>query len=313
MVIARMIRKAAIDGSPLSPTWRGGSCNTDGLPAVDVESDLDGIAKAELKRAVAAAEGDDKDDPLPSLPTEFASQAAQMPLYIRRLLIDNIHPSNASIGSVIRSLRLPPEELQVVLAALQQPSKELLLRSEGFLDRPTCKALRAAVDAANSKAANKKADSVDGLAEHQLDLTMDSLLELTGPDVLERLRSLPTRFAASGGRCSQGGTKEEEEKEVNGLVIQRAFVRRYASTERPWFTFHMDTARLTANIALSSDSEHEGGRLLALLGGEGVVVIERQEGEATVHPSSLLHGVSCMKGRGVRYSLIVFYRGVGES
>ena len=87
-----------------------------------------------------------------------------------------------------------------MLSALQQPSKELLLRSEGFLDRPTCKALRAAVDAANSKAANKKADSVDGLAEHQLDLTMDSLLKLTGPGVLERLRSLPTRFAASGGR-----------------------------------------------------------------------------------------------------------------
>ena len=37
-----------------------------------------------------------------------------------------------------------------------------------------------------------------------------------------------------------------------------------------------------------------------------VQCVERDEGEATVHLSSLLHGVGAMRGSGVRYSLIVF-------
>ena len=90
------------------------------------------------------------------------------------------------------------------------------------------------------------------------------------------------------------------------LQIQRMFVRRYTAAERPWFRLHFDTAALTANISLASDTQHCGGRLLALLGGE-LRTIDRQEGEATVHPSSLLHGVTRMRGGGVRYSLIVFY------
>lgn len=69
----------------------------------------------------------------------------------------------------------------------------------------------------------------------------------------------------------------------------------------------MDTAALTANVALADDARHEGGRLLALAGREGLRAIERREGQATVHPSSLLHGVSRMM-RGSRYSLICFFR-----
>lgn len=89
------------------------------------------------------------------------------------------------------------------------------------------------------------------------------------------------------------------------LVVRQCFVRRYTPMTRPWFTFHTDAAALTANIALSDDDAHRGGRLLALLEGE-VCCIARAEGEATIHPSTLLHGVSRMTG-GVRFSLIVFY------
>ena len=35
--------------------------------------------------------------------------------------------------------------------------------------------------------------------------------------------------------------------------------------------------------------------------------IARAEGEATLHASTLLHGVSRMAGDGVRYSLILFF------
>ena len=85
--------------------------------------------------------------------------------------------------------------------------------------------------------------------------------------------------------------------------------RRYASAggEQPWTSFHFDNAAVTVNVALSDDAALAGGgKLLGVYGG-AVHPIDRAEGEATVHSSSLLHGVSRMRG-GVRYSLIVFYR-----
>ena len=70
--------------------------------------------------------------------------------------------------------------------------------------------------------------------------------------------------------------------------------------------FHRDKGPLTVNVALSADDWHDGGRLLALCEGR-VQAIPREEGEATVHPSTLLHGVSRMRG-GARYSLICFFK-----
>ena len=52
---------------------------------------------------------------------------------------------------------------------------------------------------------------------------------------------------------------------------------------------------------LASDSSHEGGRLLALCDGR-VQAIERLEGEAIIHPSTLLHGVSRMRKGGAIHS-----------
>jgi hypothetical protein len=54
-----------------------------------------------------------------------------------------------------------------------------------------------------------------------------------------------------------------------------------------------------------------GGALLGVYGGE-VRAICRKEGDATVHSSKLLHGVTAM-ARGVRYSLIVFFDRKGQA
>lgn len=62
---------------------------------------------------------------------------------------------------------------------------------------------------------------------------------------------------------------------------------------------------MTVNVALSDDAGHEGGRLHTLLGG-AQQVIERREGEATVHRDDIMHAVSAMRS-GVRYSLIMFF------
>ena len=143
-------------------------------------------------------------------------------------------------------------------------------------------------------------------------VSLEVLLGLVGQSGVEALRALPRAFAESG-RCDGDSSPTEHGHGSPGpstedLVIQRAFVRRYAAVERCWFSFHRDTAELTANVALASDQQHDGGKLLVLLGEEGLLAVERGEGEATVHPSSLMHAVTRMSGGGVRYSLIVFYR-----
>ena len=83
------------------------------------------------------------------------------------------------------------------------------------------------------------------------------------------------------------------------------FVRRYTRETRPWIPFHYDNSNLTINVALSPDTQHEGGRLHAIIGGRHRAVC-REEGEATVHGDDILHAVSAMRS-GVRYSLIMFF------
>ena len=74
---------------------------------------------------------------------------------------------------------------------------------------------------------------------------------------------------------------------------------------RPWTTFHTDSAAVTVNVALADDDSHGGGTLLAVFDG-GLRAVARSEGEATVHPSTVLHAVSRLT-TGVRYSLIMFF------
>ena len=147
-----------------------------------------------------------------------------------------------------------------------------------------------------------------------LAVSLEVLLGLVGESGVQALRGLPREFAMASRVDDSGANVAHSSPQpvAEELVIQRAFVRRYAETERCWFTFHRDTAELTANVALASDADHDGGKLLVLLGGEGLLAVERGEGEATVHPSSLMHAVTRMRGRGVRYSLIVFYRPLEE-
>lgn len=99
--------------------------------------------------------------------------------------------------------------------------------------------------------------------------------------------------------------KSHGSKDDFSLRLQECFVRRYSLSTRPWIPFHPDRYELTINVALSADSNHKGGRLLGVFGG-AVQPIERAEGEATVHNSSLLHGVTRMTS-GTRYSLICFF------
>ena len=310
--VARMIVTAAA----------GSSSGPNSLEAL--MDPLDDIAQEELLAACSASAaahscGDEAPSAHADLPAEFAQQAASMPLVLRRLLVDNVNPSYASLPSLLRALRLGPTENSLAIRACGRPSHELLLVRKRLLRLEACAALRMAVDDVQRR--STKLDSVDGLAEHQLDLTLEALVPIVGDEAVATLRTVPSLFSESSGVSSMGRTEHSQwhEGEAGGttsgasasrrmadLQIQRMFIRRYTAAERPWFRLHFDTAALTANISLASDTQHCGGRLLALLSGE-LRTIEREEGEATVHPSSLLHGVTRIRGDGVRYSLIVFY------
>ena len=82
-------------------------------------------------------------------------------------------------------------------------------------------------------------------------------------------------------------------------LAPRIFIRRYAPSTRPWNPFHTDTSAVTINVALNDDADFAGGRLLCCYDGS-VRVVERTEGEATIHAATLLHGVSLLTS-GVRY------------
>lgn len=87
----------------------------------------------------------------------------------------------------------------------------------------------------------------------------------------------------------------------------RAPLSAHLASPQPWTSFHFDSAHTTVNVALSDDSSFTGGQLLGLCDGR-VSIVPRNMGDATVHTSSLLHGVSRMWS-GERYSLIMFFPG----
>mgnify|MGYP001973441987 CR=1 FL=1 len=107
-------------------------------------------------------------------------------------------------------------------------------------------------------------------------------------------------------RLRLGGHEWAADGHAVGLLdAHEIFVRVYTPHTRPWFPFHKDRSELTVNIALSDDGNHKGGRLIAIYDG-AVRAIERREGTATLHPSSLMHAVSRMT-EGTRHALIIFF------
>ena len=275
-----------------------------------------------------------------ALPPGFEEQAAKMPAPLRALIADNAEAHAVSANEVLAALGLPEIRAMPSAGSLRSMALlNLLPRSIGSttdvkhvtraLPIEACAQLRAAVDAAHPSLAT---DSVDGCADHQINLTQADLWRLIGGPAAHALWRLADRAltveqerqehatlaiaklaaeqedSASEGEdsCSdeiEASPEEEEQRPLSAAV--EIFVRRYSPTTRPWFPFHQDRATMTVNVALSDDAAHEGGRLLCVYAGK-VHRLERSEGSATIHRSTLLHAVSRMTS-GVRYSLILFF------
>ena len=173
-----------------------------------------------------------------------------------------------------------------------------------------CALLRRAVDTHGKVTI----DSVDALPNVDVPLPMQQLKLILGDDTTLRLHELAqcyldTTTDMPGQSIICYSPSSDTPTPPRRAMLAGSFARRYVAdtsgTEQPLTSFHFDSAAVTVNVALSDDADVTGGKLLGVFGGR-VQHIERSEGEASVHSSSLLHGVSRMHS-GVRYSLILFF------
>jgi hypothetical protein len=246
------------------------------------------------------------------LSPDFVTLANAMPPTLRSLLVDGEDPSAVPVHALLTDLRVDPARH---LLGSQQAR---VMSVPSVLDATACKILREAVD----KHEQHKVDSVDGAPDHQVGLSLDTLERLVGSSATRALCRLPHVFTREAGKHAATGTFHHREAgdDRSGLscedtrwVPSGMFVRRYSGSTRPWIAFHADNAAVTINVALTADAAHRGGRLVAIVN-ERLATMLREEGEATVHDSRLLHAVTRTTG-GVRYSLIMFFgkREVAES
>ena len=226
-----------------------------------------------------------RQDAQDAVSSTFADAAAKMPTTVRSLLVENADPCSISVDALLTDLGIKPER------HLLTADDAKVVHAPSSLSAAACAALREAVD----RSCGAKADSVDGLPDHQLPLTFDQLSSLIGGEEARALVALPAAHFAN--KCADA---EERPSDI--------FVRRYAGGTRPWNPFHHDSAAVTVNVALCSDDSFVGGKLVAVCKGE-VSTLSREEGEATIHDSRLLHAVTRITS-GVRYSLICF---IGQS
>jgi len=216
------------------------------------------------------------------LPCAYQEAAAAFPAVLRDILLKGV--TDCAADDLRAALSTLPLSLPVGRAVdvLQRPA---------LLPPATCAQLRAVADLHAGTGGER--DTVDGAADHQVNLTGEELTTLLGREQVDAIlaagRELDLHCGGSGHRA---------------LPLVEAFVRRYTAATRPWHPFHQDRAAVTVNCALSDDRAHCGGRLVGLFE-DGVEAFERSEGTATVHRSCIVHGVTRMQS-GTRYSLICF-------
>ena len=178
----------------------------------------------------------DASSTLSELDVPFREQPPRMARPLRRLLVEGVQPNSVRAAAVLHALNLPMDQFRCARRALEAAAGNVILSMPSLLAKQACAALRSAVD----EGALTNPDSVDGLADHQIDITtIDALCSLVGPDGLEALRSLPSVFAQDPSRQAMLGEALNPERS-RVFDISTAFVRRYTASGRPWFLFHSD-------------------------------------------------------------------------
>mgnify|MGYP002842833464 CR=1 FL=1 len=265
---------------------------------------------AEAAAAANAHEQQQQRTFLPPLPPDWAAAAARMVSPSeRKLLVDGLSPEAIPADSLIRELALAKQSLTFdrrVRTMLNSTKEKAVLEEQALLDARACEALIRAVDAR----ASLRNGTTDTMPEHTLHIeTREGLETLIGKEQVDALWELPIRYkrqSASETASAAAATRP------GGAPLPRIieiFIRRFSARTRPWIKMHADVASVTVNVALTDDgvgADDASGRLLAVYDGK-VRAVARRAGDATVHASSLVHGVSRMHGASQRYTLILFF------
>ena len=297
----------------------------DEMRTADAFGDTPGGLLEEMGRAGGASAAGDSSSGLgelellralqPPLPPSWVDAAARIASASeRKLLVHAEPPSSVSPDVLVRELALVKQSLTFdrrVRSMLQSHPAAAMLNVRSVLAEGACAALRRAVDATPSL----RNGTTDGMAEHTLHLEKGQLEELIGTATVANLWQLASTYrrqAAAASAADSSTRRSRSGADGNGGASSASaprameiFIRRFSAHTRPWIKMHADVAAVTVNIALSNDDDYPGGRLLGVFDG-AVRAIGRQSGDATVHPSSLLHGVSRMHGAATRYTLILF-------
>lgn len=235
---------------------------------------------------------------MPAVPADFVAAAAHMPALERRVIVDG-HASAADLQSLLKVGEDDGRWRAGEVAAAK------VLRVPNAVTVAETVALINALE----EARDVTGDTVDNAPRHMRQLSIDELRSLLGPDAVARLTKLPARLIEHLGAAhvpaawrdyvddAQGGA-------WSGLVL--IAVREYSRRTRPWIRLHHDSAAITVNIALSEDADVDGGALVAVLDG-AVRRMVRSAGEATIHSSTLVHGVTSVTGEHPRHTLILFF------
>ena len=217
-----------------------------------------------------------------------------LPRVVRQCLVDRVAVDARVLVEALPNIDAYPTETALDVLCVKSA-----------ISAAGCSALRTAVDTRRSLFP----DSVDGMPEHQFDITREGLEGYIGKETVAKLWRLPRRLTSQreSGECGESSDLPPANRWTNPEPRYRVelFLRRYSRGTRPLLNFHRDSCAVTVNVALSADEAHTGGRLLAILD-DGVQVIVREEGEVTVHPSDVLHAVTAVEA-GVRYSLLLFF------
>ena len=218
----------------------------------------------------------------PEVDPAFVERQYMMPSVVERALIgqEQVPPMN-----LLDRLDMSTSERETAIQALQ--SNDSVLTVQSLLSPQECDKLRNFV---RKQIKDNGIDDVDGCPDWQVNLTEKKLRKIVGPGALDRLWKVPSLLEG------------DESLSFDRVGV---FVRMYQTSMRPWMPFHRDGNHWTVNVALNSDKEFDGGRLMALHNNQ-LQIIDRNEGDATCHRGSVFHGVAAMRA-GVRYSMILFF------
>jgi hypothetical protein len=157
---------------------------------------------------------------LPSaIPAGFARAAAAMHPTVRSLLVEGADPATVPVDDLLAALGREGSPTAAEYGSVMAVPQSLSARA--------CAALRAAVDSQR----RLEADSVDGQAEHQLNLSRAALEALVGSAEAAKLWRLPTAFRArtAVARCAPAGTADPDDGGATAAAAAAAAAARLRS------------------------------------------------------------------------------------